>query len=333
MSRRSASGQGSARLALVGATTPEGTGLRKVLETLRVAGARVDLFASHNGEALISEYGGEARLIQPPSLPEILDHDLIFLCEHGALAEEIAASRAGTPVIDLVGAIVGPPDPPLVHMGFKPGAIRSHDGLLAVPHPLSIVLSELLHPVESSLGISEAVAVIIRPAADFGERGVEELREQTVGLLNFSEVPVETFGRQLAFNIIPQEQLGSEQQAIGNRVAAQVSEILGWDRKRLTLRLLTAPLFYGHGAQIRLKVSGQATLGDVRRAVESGVNLAPHDSEGPTTPVEISSEHRSRLVDLTEDGLGGFWVWAVAGETAARSAHEAVRVADALCDF
>ena len=63
MSRRSAS-NGSARAALVGASSVAGNLLREALETLGVPGARVDLYGEQSGpDVLLGEYAGEARLI------------------------------------------------------------------------------------------------------------------------------------------------------------------------------------------------------------------------------------------------------------------------------
>ena len=77
-------------------------------------------------------------------------------------------------------------------MDVNPDAAKEHDGRLAVPHPVAILLADLLAPLERELGLRDAVAVVLRPAADFGQDGIEELREQTVRLLNFSEIPSAT---------------------------------------------------------------------------------------------------------------------------------------------
>ena len=60
MSRRVINRNGTARAAVVGATTGDGTRLREALAESGVPGSRVDLYAPVGGEALISEYAGEA---------------------------------------------------------------------------------------------------------------------------------------------------------------------------------------------------------------------------------------------------------------------------------
>jgi len=332
MSRRSARASGTARVALVGASTPEGARVRAALEALGVPGNRVDLYATATGEAILSEYAGEARLIQEPTPDEIADHDVILLCEIGELTRGLLDRRRdGRIVIDLVGALPSSARSPLVHMDINPRVAEDHRGSLAVPHPLASVLAEMLHPLEQAFGVREAVAVVIRPAADFGEAGLEELRDQTVRLLSFAEIPVDTFGGQLAFNLIPQERLACDRPGIESTIADHVRRLLAWGEPRVTLRLLAAPVFHGHGIQLRVCLRDQASADQVRQALSSVGEMT--GGELPTTPLEVAQEYRTSLARISADGLGGFWIWAVAGESAAKGAEQAIRIADALSDL
>ena len=69
----------TARIAVVGAESTSGTLLRAALAESHVPGSRVNLYGLADGEAVISEYDGEARLIQDPNLREIVAHEVIFL--------------------------------------------------------------------------------------------------------------------------------------------------------------------------------------------------------------------------------------------------------------
>ena len=51
------------------------------------------------------------------------------------------------------------------------------------------------------------------------------------------------------------------------------------------------------------------------------------------TPLDVTDEMRTSLSELSEDGIGAYWLWAVAGETAARGAQRAVRLAATLFDL
>jgi aspartate-semialdehyde dehydrogenase len=213
-------------------------------------------------------------------------------------------------------------------MDINPELASEKRGRLAVPHPLALLLVELLEPLERRLGLQEAVAILLRPAADFGEAGVEELRQQTVQLLSFAELPQETFGRQLAFNIIPQAMLENGEQPLAEEISGDVARLLGWRRELLTMRVLVAPVFYGHCLQLHVRLGEDASLEQVREALCNHRFSYSTSEEAESTPMDVSGERKTNLYSIDEDGLGGFWLLAVAGELGERRAEQAVRIAD-----
>ncbi len=315
------------KIAVLGATTLEGTRVREALEAARVPAAQVDLYGHAEGEVLVGEYAGEARMIQEPDPAEVAAYAVVLVCERGdstlRVAEQLGEDQL---VIDLVGGL---PD----RLGARllnpeNDSAGSPAGFYAVPHPLALVLSDLLSPVDRGPGVEQCVAVVVRPAVDYGEAGVEELRQQTVRLLNFVELPVDTFGRQLAFNIVPESGLSCGVPGFEHEIARQVGVLLGWDRERITLRFLAAPLFYGHAVELHVRTPNGTGLEDMRR-VFSENGLEPAEGRGPllSTPMEVADERTVRLGELSADGLGGFWLWAVAGGSNSRAAELAVRLA------
>ncbi len=334
MSPPSADARGPARVAIVGATTADGARLREALAAAGVPGARVDLYAGggENGgdesghDLALGEYDDEPRVVLRPDLAEVARHDVIFICQEGDVSRRIAAEIGpGSVVIDLLDCLPPEARPRRAPAPLGPGPTAQGDGgCFSVPHPLALLLTDLLQPLEPAFGIAEAAAVIVRPAADFGERGLDELREQTLRLLQFGAVPVATFGRQLAFNLIPQHALPAGERALESRIAREVTALLGWHEPRLAVRLLVAPIFHGHGLHLRFRLVREASCPDVERLLHASAGLA----DGVVTPLEAGE--RVAWADLSQDGLGGFWVWAVCGEAPRRGAEQAVQLAARL---
>ena len=106
--------------------------------------------------------------------------------------------------------------------------------------------------------VAEAIDLV---ASKREENGLWPLETQYPG-----EMPVETFGRQLAFNIIPEHGLSCAIPGLEGEIARQVAHILGWDRERLTLRFLAAPLFYGHGVELHLRTPNGVGINELRSA-------------------------------------------------------------------
>ena len=304
---------GTARVAVVGAGTPSGARIRAALAERGIPGERVDLYADTGGEVVLSEYDGEARLIQSSDPVEIVRSDVIFLCEGGDAARRVLDSAPqGALVLDLVAA--GAP---------------TRARLVEVPQPLATLLTDILRPVQSRVGVRQATAVVIRPASDFGQAGLEELRDQTVRLLSFASTPQEVFGRQLAFNVIPQALLASEPPGLEERIAREVERAIGWPGPRLTVALLTAPLFYGHAVMLRLEPETATDAGALGELLRDATGLVGDrgSSEPALTPLEAADRRGVDVTRVRPDGLGGFWVWAVAGEAEAVAAEQAVALA------
>ncbi len=333
MARNEADGSGPARVAVVGAATAAGALVRDALAAYGVPGARVDLFGTAAGEAVLSEYAGEARLIQPADRDEVGRHRIVFLCEVSKPAAAIAAlAGPGRLVLDMTGAYGGPDGGPLV--GSSAGPDREGDGgLLQVAHPLSIVLADLLGPVDRAFGLCGATAVVLRPAADFGEAGIEELREQTLRLLRFERTPRDVFGGQLAFNAIPQARLPGDEPGLERRIAVEVASLLGWPEERLALRCVAIPVFHGHAISLRLDLASASTVDGVRSVfgANCGVRLAGAGSKW--TPLGAPEDRRTDVCEISEDGLGGYWIWAIAGAAGRASAERAVSAAAAVLDM
>jgi aspartate-semialdehyde dehydrogenase len=318
------------RVAIVGASTPEGAHLRGALIESGVAGSRVDLYGVRRGEVLVSEYGSEARLIQEPDLEAVVGHELVFLCEPGEFAARLGRAAGDAVVIEL-GQFL-PPEirPPRVDVDLDPAAVAGSTRCFGMPHPLALLLAQVLRPLDRELGVGEASAVILRPAADFGEDGLEELRQQTVGLLSFAEFPAAVFGRQLAFNLIPQSRLRTAPPSLEQRLVAEVRELLAWSEDRLALRLIAAPLFHGHALQLRIRLAEGATTERARAALTRAGFADPAAADAAVTPIEVTGEARTALSDLVHGGLGAYWIWVVAGEADAGPARQAVRLAARL---
>ncbi len=68
-----------------------------------------------------------------------------------------------------------------------------------------------------------------------------------------------------------------------------------------------------------------ATTNDGARLREALADFGVHGSR-----VDLYCTVGEDVADVSEDGLGGFWLWAVAGKTRLLAAQQAVRLADRL---
>lgn len=183
----------------------------------------------------------------------------------------------------------------------------------------------MLAPLHRAFEVREAVAVLASRAADYGEAAVDELRRQVINLLGLAEPPVERLGRRLAFDVLDGTALRGAAE-VDRRVARDVARLLGWPEARLALRRIVVPVFHGVGLQLRLRLSGAATREALVEALRRD-GVATGGAGAPTTPSEAAEGGTLAAVEITEDGLGGFWLWVVADDPGPRAATAAVELA------
>jgi aspartate-semialdehyde dehydrogenase len=307
------------RLAVVGAETPTGAALREQLERERVPADRVDLFAGGDdvGEAILTEYRGEARLIQAPDEGVLAAHDVLFLCADGALPRRLA-DRAGRDrlVVDLAGVSGGP----IVAEGAEPVST----GTVRVPHPIALALADLLVPLARGAGLRAATATVLRPASDLGDAAAEELRRQVTGLLGFAEVPTEHLGDRLAFDCLPQDGVGERAPEVRRRIEQELRRRVGV--APIAVQLIWIPRFHGHTVSVRVEIDGG--VDEARDALRGAAGLEVRES--PADCVGETTEDRPAIrVAVGDAGDGGAWLWASVPDAGGRAVAEAVLLARA----
>ncbi len=305
------------RVAIVGAGGAVGGWVREALAAHGVAGHRVDLFGgSPGGETVLSEYAGEARVLQSLE-PDSLDgHDLVISCEAGPRLRVPERSL----LISLFPASEGSV---LVHEPLRPRPESVHR--VRVPDSIAVVLAELLAPLRSFAPRSVS-AVVLRPAAAHGAEGLDELREQTVRLLRFESPPTEVFGKPLAFNLIPEPFVSGAPTGVG-RIAADVTEILGPGAPEVTARMATAPWFHGHVLFVRLQGLTADRTG-LRDTLSGAQSVELLDDGSGFTAADGPEERRTVVFHAEREGDGA-WILALAAEAETAAARQAVAVAAA----
>ena len=96
------------------------------------------------------------------------------------------------------------PDVPLVVPEVNPDALDSASKIIANPNCSTIQKVVALKPLMDIAGLKRIVVSTYQSASGAGRDGMNELRDQTVDLLNFREPKTETFSRRLAFDTVPQ---------------------------------------------------------------------------------------------------------------------------------
>ena len=325
-----------AHLALFEATALNAKGVKQQLVARAFPTASVRLYTSRTDpDSNLTEFGSEAMLVTSPDIDALGQIDIAFLCgtrEEGA--QYLGwAERKGFLAIDVSGASRGSDEIPTINVAVNPEAIPMGSGVVAAPHPIAQFLSTLLAPLARSFAPVRATAVVLQPVSECGERGVEELYQQTVGLLNFREAPNTMFGRQLAFNLLPSPVYAGHQVPGGAtppEVEREVVRMLGPD-VQLTIEIVMVPVFHCHSAFLHLELPGGPGRERVEAALREAEEIRLPGAGGPITPAERTGKPGVAVSGIRPTGRdGAHWLWAVTDSFQSGSALNAVRIAETI---
>jgi len=194
----------------------------------------------------------------------------------------------------------------------QPLAPELQPGPVVVAHPAATVLALLALRIEKVAKIERLVATVFEPASENGQKGMDELHEQTVNLLSFQELPKNVFDTQVAFNMVPRYGQRSDLslEATAKRIRKHYRQIARGAFEP-ALQVLQAPVFHGHGFSIYLELGKTAALDDLSHALAGEhvvVSGGPEDA-----PTNVSAAGQGDiLVSASSDPnhKSGVWLWA-----------------------
>jgi aspartate-semialdehyde dehydrogenase len=333
--RRRAAGR-KAHVALFDAQSLVAKGVRERLVEREFPIASVHLYTSQaDPEANLTEFGGQAMFVSPADFDALAPLDIAFLCgtrPEGALYLDWPG-RKGFAAIDLTSASRAAEGVPVVNAAVNPEAIPAAPGLIGTPHPIALVLSTVLSAIRRGCGLEEASMVVLQPVSECGEEGIAELYQQTLGLLNFKDQPRDVFGRQLAFNLVPDFLYGGSGPPGGaatGDLEAEIAQVTGGGFG-LSLSIVLAPVFHCHAVMARVVLPPKRGRKDLLAALGAAPDLHLREGGEGVTPVERAGEPGILVAGVRPAGAeNAFWLWLVADNLASGTALNAVRIAEVL---
>jgi aspartate-semialdehyde dehydrogenase len=171
-----------------------------------------------------------------------------------------------------------------------------------MPEPAALFLARVLTAVDSK-ALKSVDCHLFNPASSAGERGIHELYQQSLQLLNFKSIPTEVWGRQLAFNLLPLPDL------LASELFGAQARVLSGRSVDINCLAFQIPVFHGTtlSAILRVHDAGKV-VGALRSGMEAGGTFKLWE-EGPwPSPLETASLDVPILgiKRLSEDVV---WLW------------------------
>jgi aspartate-semialdehyde dehydrogenase len=311
------------RVAIVGAATLKGKEIAEMLSERNFPAVDIRLLDDDESIGQLEAAGDEINFIQSLRSEQFTHVDFTFFAADASCARSNwkRARDAGSAIIDLSGALEQEPDAQVRSPWIERerGETRPpdlHPAPVVVAHPAATTLALLLLRAGKAGVLRSVVATVFEPASEQGQKGMDELHQQTVNLLSFQSLPKEVFDVQVAFNMVArygqksQLSLGS----LESQVRSHYRKIAGPHALQPALLALQPPVFHGHALAIYLEVEQSATLGDLSQALAGDhVSLIPAEEESQPNNVNTAGQSNI-LVSLKTDAVNvnGFWLWATA---------------------
>jgi aspartate-semialdehyde dehydrogenase len=327
------------RIAIVGASTLKGKELAEVLNDRNFPTIDVKLLDDDDSLGQLESMKDEVTFIQSVRAEQFDNLDFTFFaCDQECTRKNwTTATRAGSAIIDLSYALEDEPDacvrsPWIDRQIGRPLAFDLQPGPAVVAHPATVVLALLLLRVQKFSEVTRAVATVFEPASEYGQKGMDELHEQTVNLLSFQQLPKNIFDVQVAFNLVSRfgEKSASSLETIRNRVLKHYQKIVG-DRVAVPAVLLVqAPTFHGHAFAVHVELVRSADIAEIGQALTGEHVMLTHLAEEAPTNVNAAGQAEIQVSIVPDiNNVNAFWLWA-ASDNLRVAAATAVECAEAM---
>ena len=317
----------SPNVAIVGSSSLLGKELKEMLEDRPFPTGKLVALETEEYAGLLQEFAGEIQITQILSPETLADIDIAFFACSPEIMTAYLASGAQFPELTIDLTQSGRPGS-LYLNEVSGAAILKPQGYFVNPHPATIVLARLLLRLNQAFGVESSVATLLEPASERGTRGVDELQEQTISLLNFQEFDKKIFRGQLAFNILPEPETATRTEST---VLEQLATVLGPTFPLPVLTALQAPVFHSHSYSIFVQCLNDPGLEDILKALQADSAFAWHDNAAEISPVTIVGNDKIHVgrVRKVAGRSGGLSLWA-ATDNLRIAAANAIHLAESI---
>jgi aspartate-semialdehyde dehydrogenase len=310
------------RAAIVGAASLKGKEVAELLNERNFPAADIRLLDDDESMGQLEAMGDEVSFIQRVRAEQFEHIDFTFFAsdQDSTRRSWKDARDAGSAIIDLSSVLENEPGASVRSLWIERerGQVAPPElqpGPCVTAHPVAVTLALLLLRAKEAGVIRRAVATIFEPASEHGQRGMDELHQQTVNLLSFQALPKDVFDAQVAFNLV--ERYGPKSQpsldSVEARVLRHYKKIAGASALVPSLMLLQAPIFHGHATAIFLEMDKPIDLAAFLDVLAGDHVSIPSGEEDAPSNVSSAGQGDIQLA-IKSDPVdpNGVWLWAAA---------------------
>jgi aspartate-semialdehyde dehydrogenase len=320
--------------------------LAREIRDLSANGAGLDLSliaADEDSAGSLTVVGDEPAVVLALNAASLSNARAVILAggtESARRALDLLGDPPESPVIDLTYVAEELPDARLRAPSVED---REDDSIReasihVIAHPAAIAIAVFLRRLHRNDPIRRAVIQVFVPASEHGAAAVEELKEQTVSLLTFKNMPKAVFDAQLSFNLLArfgqEAPIPLEQTEL--RIERHLASLLansgdGEGAPMPSLRVIQAPAFHGYSFSAWVEFEDQPDMSAVESSLAvEGIEVLGEDFDPPNN-VGQAGQGGISIGSIAPDRNEPMacWFWIVA-DNLRLQAENAVAVAQEL---
>lgn len=286
------------RVAVVGATGAVGKALLSILQDRKFPVTELVPFASVRSEGKGIPFNGKTFPCRALKKGCFAGVDIAFFDASDAVSGEWVpeAAEAGAWVIDNsatfrleddVLLLVPEVNGHLLEARLKKGAknLKPRERILTGPNCSTVQMVVALRPIRDKWGLKRVVVSTYQSTSGAGAAAMEELSEQTSGVLSQKKVAPKAFAHQIAFNCIPHiggfkdDGYTSEEQ----KMMAESRKLLEMPNLRLSATAVRVPTYSCHGESINVECERSVTAEEARAALKAQPGVVLQDEPAQKT--------------------------------------------------
>lgn len=261
----------------------------------------------------------------------------------GSISEKYApiAAEAGCVVIDNTAYFRRNTDIPLVVPEVNPHAIADYTqrNIIANPNCSTIQMLVALKPIYDVVGIERINVATYQAVSGSGKEAITELTDQATKLLGGNtDINVEVYPRQIAFNVIPHIDVFQENGYTKEemKMVWETQKIFEDENLLVNPTAVRVPVLYGHSEAINIETKTKITATEATKILSNASGITVIDTRedgGYATPFTDAMNHDDTFVSRIREDIScekGLNLWVVSDNIRKGAALNSIQIAEIL---
>ena len=325
-------------IAIVGATGNVGRKIIEVLEKKELSIDNLYLVASSKSAGSKIKFKEKEYEVFDLENFDFSKAKITFFAAGGKISEKFAVNAAkNSIIIDNSSYFRMDPDVPLIVPQVNPEHLNDiKKNIIANPNCSTAQLVIALKPLHDLFKIKRVVVSTYQSVSGGGKAPMDELIEQIKSVLDNKKVKSKNFTKQIAFNVIPQIDVFSDEGYTKEelKMTNETKKILD-EKIDLTATCVRIPVLVSHSESVNIQFEKPFSLDEVRNALNNfeGCKVIDERSDGGySSPLEAAGKDETFISRIREDKTikNGLNLWIVSDNLLRGAALNAVEIAETL---